>query len=61
MSYHFPPLLLEEAKLEKMQTKITATFMVRGTKKDIERVKAHIAVLSICEEVKSLHIKEKEV
>ena len=38
---------------------ITATFKLWGTKKEIERVKARIAVLSTCEKVVSLYIKEE--
>ena len=39
---------------------VTATFKLRGTEKEIERVKARIATLSACEEVISLYLgKEK--
>ena len=41
-----------------MEKTITATFRLRGTEKEIEVVKARIAVLSTCEEVISMHIKE---
>ena len=34
---------------------IVATFKVRGTEKEIEKIKARIAVLLSCEEVISLH------
>jgi hypothetical protein len=43
-----------------MDTIIRATFKLRGTEKEIERVKARIAVLSTCEEVISLYIKEEK-
>ena len=36
---------------------IDVTFKVRGTEKEIEKVKARIAVLMSCEEVVSLHFK----
>jgi hypothetical protein len=39
---------------------IRAEFKIRGTEKEIERVKARIASLSACEEVVSLYIVEKE-
>ena len=42
-----------------MEKIIMASFKVRGTEKEIERVKARIAALSACEEVISLYIYEK--
>ena len=39
---------------------IVATFNLRGTEKEIERVKARIASLSACEECVSLYIREKK-
>ena len=38
---------------------IMASFKVRGTEKEIERVKARIAALSACEEVISLYLCER--
>ena len=37
---------------------MTATFKLRGTEKEIEKVKARIASLSACEECISLYIQE---
>ena len=42
----------------KMIRTIEATFKLRGTEKEIERVKARIASLSACEECLSLYIME---
>ena len=39
---------------------ITATFKLRGTEKEIERIIARIASLSACEKCVSLRIKERE-
>ena len=38
-----------------------ATFKLRGTEKEIEKVKARIASLSACEEVVSLYMGEEEL
>ena len=38
---------------------IVASFKVRGTEKEIERVKGRIAALSVCEEVISMYITVK--
>lgn len=43
-----------------MEKTITATFKLRGAEKEIERVKARIAVLSTCKEVISLYLGEEE-
>jgi len=43
-----------------MQKIVTAQFLLRGTEKEIERVKARIAALSACEEIVSMYIKEGE-
>jgi N-methylhydantoinase B/oxoprolinase/acetone carboxylase alpha subunit len=40
---------------------IRATFKLRGTEKEIERVKARIASLLACEECVSLYIREEEL
>ena len=37
---------------------IVASFKVRGTEKEIERIKARIASLTACEEVVSMYIRE---
>lgn len=39
---------------------VTATFRLRGTEKEIERVKARIASFSSCEEVVSLYMGGEE-
>jgi len=41
-----------------MQKIVTAQFLLRGTEKEIERVKARIAALTVCEEVVSMFMKE---
>lgn len=41
-----------------MQKIVRAVFKLRGTEKEINKVKAKIAALSACEEVESLHIGE---
>jgi len=41
-----------------MQKIVTAQFLLRGTEKEIERIKARIAALSAYEEVVSMFIKE---
>ena len=41
-----------------MQKIVMAQFLLRGTKKEIERAKARIAALSACEEVITLFIRE---
>ena len=43
-----------------MDTIIRATFKLRGTEKEIERMKARIASLSANEEVISLYMGEEE-
>ena len=43
-----------------MQKIVTAQFLLRGTEKEIERVKARIAALSAYEEVVSMLIREGE-
>jgi hypothetical protein len=48
-----------EGGKDKMDKIIVCTFKLRGTEKEIERVKARIAALSVCEECVSLHLKEK--
>ena len=53
-----PALLLIESNGEKMDKIIVATFKVRGTEKEIERIKARIASLTACEEIVSMHIRE---
>ena len=40
---------------------IVATFKLRGTEKEIEKLKARIAAFSACEEVISMYIKETKV
>lgn len=48
----------------KMQKIVVATFKLRGTEKEIERVKCRIASLSACEECVSLYMatnKEEDV
>ena len=44
---------------EKMIKTIIATFRLKGTEKEIERIKARIASLSAREEVISMYIKEE--
>jgi hypothetical protein len=46
---------------DKMDKIIVCTFKLRGTEKEIEKVKAQIASLSSLEEVISLYINTKEV
>jgi hypothetical protein len=46
---------------DKMMKTIVASFKLRGTEKEIEKVKAQIASLSSLEEVISLYINTKEV
>jgi len=41
-----------------MQKIVTVQFLLHGTEKEIERVKARIAALSACEEVVSMFMKE---
>jgi hypothetical protein len=48
-----------EVGTRKMIKIITATFKLRGTEKELERVKARIASLSACEECVSMYIKEE--
>lgn len=44
-----------------MEKIIVATFKVRGTEKEIEKVRARIASLTACEEIISMYfVKEKE-
>jgi hypothetical protein len=43
-----------------MMKDIRALFRLRGTEKEIERVKARIASLSACEECVSLYMGEEE-
>jgi hypothetical protein len=50
--------ITEEDKMDKI---IVCTFKLRGTEKEIEKVKAQIASLSSLEEVISLYINTKEV
>ena len=45
----------------KMIKTIRTEFRLRGTEKEIERVKARIASLSACEECVSLYIGEEEL
>ena len=40
-----------------MEKLIVATFKVRGTEKEIERIKARIASLTACEEIVSMFIR----
>jgi len=40
-----------------MQKIVTAQFLLRGTEKEIERVKARIAALTACEEVVTMFMK----
>jgi hypothetical protein len=54
----------EKMRMEKggkMIKTIVASFKLRGTEKEIERVRARIASLSSLEEVISLYINTKEV
>ena len=46
---------------KKMEKTIVTSFKVRGTEKEIEKVKARIASLTACEEVISMYIKETKV
>lgn len=39
-----------------MEKIVMATFKLRGTVKEIDKIKAHIAALSACEEVVSMRI-----
>ena len=55
ISLHHRILEMEMGK-RKMEKIVTATLKVRGTEKEIERVKARIASLLACEEVISLYI-----
>jgi len=48
-------VVLREKKMDKT---IIVTYKLRGTEKEIERIKARIAAVSACEEVVSLHMKE---
>ena len=51
----FWSVVLREAKMDKI---IIVTYKLRGTEKEIERIKAKIATISVCEEVISLHMRE---
>ena len=53
----FTGMVLREAKMEKI---IVVTYKLRGTEKEIERIKAQIATISVCEEVVSLHMREEK-
>ena len=53
-------ILEMEVGERKMIKIIMATFRLRGTEKEIERIKARIASLSACEECVRLYISEKE-
>ena len=48
----------EKRRKEKMDKMINATFIVRGTEKEIETIKARIAALSTKEEILSMYLKE---
>ena len=43
------------------QVIVRAVFTIRGTEKEIERVKARIASLSACEDVISLYMGEEDM
>jgi len=45
----------------KMQKIVTAQFLLRGTEKEIETVKARIAALSAYEEVVSMFLREAKI
>ena len=45
-------------KQKKMNKIIVATFKMRGTEKEIDRIKARIASLTACEEIVSMYIRE---
>ena len=54
--------LLGQAKVKKPRTRymdkiIVVTFKLRGTEKEIERIKARIASLTACEEIVSMYIR----
>lgn len=46
--------------IEKMIKTIKASFKLKGTEKEIDKVKARLASLSACEEVISLYMEEEK-